>query len=90
MIDARHPVVSVLYADSPPNMGALGGKAQRPIQHISETLRSLCKDLVCVPVGGHHHCCDAHDIIVGNVGVEEIAHRIHEYHAGLSPGKWFE
>src|SRR5882724_6873139 len=85
MVNSRHPVSDVLHADSPPDVGALCSKAQCPTQHVSETLRSLCEDLVRVPVRGHHHCRDANDVVVWDIGVEEIAHRIHEYHAGLRP-----
>ena len=38
-----------------------------------------------MPVRFHHDASDAFNVIVWNVFVEKVAHRVHEDHAGRSP-----
>src|SRR5260370_40541596 len=66
-------------------MAALGSESQNSIQHVSETFRPLCEDLVRMPVRGHHYGCYADDEILWNVRVKEVTHGIYENHAWPRP-----
>ena|SRR5215831_8185272 len=42
-----------------------------------------------MPVRLHHHACDCLDVAIGDGLMKEVTHRVHKYHLGFSPTKWF-
>lgn len=74
----------------PPNVPCFSCKLKDAIQHLQLSLGALGQDLVGVPVRFHHDASDAFNIVVRNVFVEKVAHRVHEDHAGRSPREWLE
>jgi hypothetical protein len=55
---------------------------------LGQALVPFRKDLEYVPVGLTHDCKDVGDEVVGDVFVEEVAHRVHKDRPRLSPAKW--
>ena len=77
-IDPGKTVRFVFDADSPPDVRRKGGGAQLRPKKLVHPFGPLGKDLVCVPVCGKHHPADHLDVVVRNLLVEEVTHRIDE------------
>src|SRR5579883_1885604 len=78
----------ILDAHAPPHMRQVGSKAQGAVQHLCHAFRSLRENLIGVPVSSRHDASHANDVLVGNVGVEQVAHRVDEHTSACGPEKW--
>ena len=56
-------------------------------KEVAQSGRPLRQHLVSVPVGTLHHADNRFDVIVWNVFVKQVTHRVHEDHARLRPAK---
>src|SRR5437667_10992122 len=49
--DSWQSVLAILNTDSPPDVFPVRSKAQLSIYEAAQPLRSLCEQLICVPIG---------------------------------------
>src|ERR1039457_3501602 len=79
MFNPREAVFLVFYAHAPPDVALAGGKPQTTQKHLRETIRSLGKHLICVPIRLYHDADDGLNVIVRDLWLKEIAHAIYEH-----------
>jgi hypothetical protein len=66
----------------------IGHPSQLTPQQFSESLVPLGEDLKNVPVSTSHHVAAARDVLVWNVLVKEVAHRVDKNFPWTSPMQW--
>ena len=85
MVDTRKAVSAVLDTHAPPDVRQIRHELQASPQHVTQSPRPFREDLVGMPVGGGHDPRDAQDVVLRDVFVEEVAHRIDEDHPRPRP-----
>jgi len=89
MIDAGQTMFFIFDADAPPDMRFGGSKSQAGREKMLQALGSFCEHLKSVPTGGGHNFRDSDDVFLGDLVVEEIAHRVDEDHFRCAPAERF-
>src|SRR5271157_5613288 len=87
MSDTRDPVLSILNADSPPDVPRLGGKTQLRIEQPSHPLGTLRENLECVPMRIRHYFRYSDDVLIRYAIVKQVAHRIYKHQLGCLPAQ---
>src|SRR4030095_10441822 len=72
MTNARHTMLYVFHANTPPDVWVLGDKVEFGFQQLCHTLGTLCENLECMPVCRRHHPADGDNVVVGNLLVEQV------------------
>ena len=75
-------MLAVLDAHAPPDVRPIGREAELGPEQVTQPFRTLGQHLVGMPVGPDHHPDDGEDLVVGDVLVEQVAHRVDEDHLG--------
>ena len=63
------------------------GLAQRPVKQLPQTLGAFREHLIGVPVRELHCSSYLRNVLDRNPFVKQIAHRVDEYHPGLTPAQ---
>jgi hypothetical protein len=79
----------VLDAHAPPNVIQFRRKAEFRLKQIPQAFGPFGQDLVGVPIRLGHDLGDQNDVFVGDVLVEQVAHRVDEHHLRLGPKERF-
>ena len=87
MPHSRKAVLSILDTHTPPYVGTLRRKTQFCLQKVGHAIGPLREHLIGMPVCLIHDLCNPADVIIRNVFVEQIAHRIDEDHPGGPPAE---
>ena len=89
MLDPREPMTLILDANTPPDMRLIGGATEFCLKQFSETVGSFRENLIRMPVRQLHNSNNGEDVIVRDIRVKEITHRVDENHLWLRPEEWF-
>lgn len=78
MIDSRDTILSIFDTHAPPDVirRCVGSKFR--LQQPAHSLRSFRQHLIDVPIRSNHHAHHPFDVVVTDIFVEKVAHRIHE------------
>src|SRR5262245_9058978 len=79
----------IFNADPPPNVTELCREAELRPEQIAHPFRALREDLERVPVSQMHHVNYSKNVLVRNIFVKQVAHRVHEDHPRCGPAQWF-
>src|SRR5262249_53942620 len=87
--DSSQTVLAVLHRHTPPNVSIICRWPNRPAEQLLQTLGALREHLIGVPVRESHRRNHLLDIRKRHAFVEQITHRVDEYHAWLTPAQGF-
>src|SRR5690349_2526043 len=78
-------MLSVLYADSPPDVRSRCDGTERVAEQKLHPIRALRQHLIRVPRRGNHDAHDSRDVGGRHPVLKEVAHRVDEHHPRARP-----